>query len=259
MNDFRQNLKPVSSVQIDFDLQQLLKVLRKRNKVIILATLLITCATGLTNYFLIDPVYEAKTLLMVTVASEKLQVSTPVVRTDPTTETNVAMPVLTMNTYLGQLKSEAMMRRVLLSLNLPDSKMGSVSNSINASVIKDSNLIEVKVRNTDPQMALDIANAVSAQYLELTKQFMFSSVVVISPAILPNHPVSPNKQFNITMAFILGLALSTLFAFLLEILDNTLKTAEDITQKLDVPVLGMIPVQNGEYSGKRGLGDVLKG
>ncbi len=229
--------------EIELDFRKIILVLKKWAKFILVFTLITTLAVALMNYYLLTPIYQAKALLMVTVASEKLQVSTnPVNRTDPATGNTATMPILTMNTYLGQLKSEALMKRVQSELGLGDQTIGSISNKIEAKIVENSNLIEIKVNHANPEMALAIANAVSDQYLELMKEFMFSSVVVISPANLPKTPVKPNKQLNIIIAFIFGLSASISLAFLLEYLDNTFKTAEDVARELQLNVLGLIPV-----------------
>jgi capsular polysaccharide biosynthesis protein len=247
--------------EIEIDLRQILKVLKKWRRLIIAITLCSALGAGLISYFVLHPIYEAETLLMVTVASDKLQTTTtaPQVVTQNGKETviNTApMPVLTMNTYLGQIKSEALMSRVIADLDLHGQTIGSLSSMINASIVTDSNLIEVKVSNRDPVMAYKIANSVGSQYLELMKEFMFSSVVVISPANIPTSPISPNKSLNIAIAFVLGLMLSILLAFILEYLDNTLKTPDDIGRELDLPVLGIIPfktdnnTRSSSYGGK---------
>ncbi len=245
----------VSGDEIELDLRKILKVMRKWSRLIVVITLMTTVGSALISYYVMTPVYQAKALLMVTVASDKLQTTTNQVnKTDPKTGTTAPMPVLTMNTYLGQLKSEALIKRVQTQLDLTNSSIGSISSKISASIVENSNLIEVKVSDTDPQMALAIANAVSEQYLELMREFMFSSVVVISPANLPTSPIKPNKQLNTIVAFILGFIISVLLAFLLEYLDNTLKTADDVNRELGLTVLGLIPVFSEHNTWQNGLG-----
>ena len=236
----------------DLDLRKFVAVIKKWRYLIIALTILCPVVAGLISNYLITPVYEAKTLLMVTVASEKLQTQTTVTRqttqnSQGATVTNLAsMPVLTMNTYLGQLKSEAVMNRVADSLAMPGLTAPKLPSMITAAIVTDSNLIEVRVRNTDPAAAAKIANTVSEQYLKLMGELMFSSVVVISPANIPPNPMGPNTKLNIMLAFILGLMGSIMFAFVLDYLDNTLKTPDDIARELNLPVLGLIPVKNAQ-------------
>ncbi len=157
--------------EIEIDLRQILVVLRKWSKLIISMSLLCMIAAGLLSYFILAPVYQASTLLMVTQATDKLTTN-PVAQgegLDNVVDSVSRTPVLTMNTYLGQLKSEALMERVIKRLHLDPLQYSpaGLAGLIEASIVKDSNLIEVKVNNGDPATASQIANTLSEQYLQL--------------------------------------------------------------------------------------------
>jgi len=155
------------------DLRSILKVISKWRKVIIGGTLLALLTAGVLSFFVLPPVYEAQALLLVTQATEKQEV---VQRSEEGVEGVVEpitrIPVLTMNTYLGQLKSEELMRRVIKTLNLDPMLYtpNSLAQMVKAEVQKDSNLIEVKVQNSDPKLAAQIANTICKEYLELLSQ-----------------------------------------------------------------------------------------
>lgn len=68
-----------------------------------------------------------------------------------------------------------------------------------------------------------------------------TAVLVVSPAGVPTKPVSPNVNLNMALAFVLGLMVFTSVAFVVEHLDYTVKTAEDVDAHLGLPVLGAIP------------------
>jgi len=68
-----------------------------------------------------------------------------------------------------------------------------------------------------------------------------TSVMVVSEASLPEAPIKPNKKLNVAIALVLGFMVFTLLAFVLEHLDNTLKTPEDISRELGLSVIGVIP------------------
>lgn len=253
MNACKTGSNPAKDLEID--LRQMLKIMQKHRMLIIGLTLLLTLTSGLISYFVLKPVYQATTLLMVTVASDKLDPEQQMPQIDPTTgASRSTMPVLTMNTYLGQLKSEAMMKRVIDRLGLLGYSIDDMSDMIKANIIEDSNLIEVKVLNNSPDLAYRIANTLSDEYLSLTREFMFSSVVVISPAYVPTEPVKPNKPLNIILAFILGLIFSGLLSYYLECMDNTVKTVGQVYNELNLPVLGLIPAQNRHNSEQRSFG-----
>ncbi|MGI5881106.1 MAG: GumC family protein [Syntrophomonadaceae bacterium] len=173
MNDQNQSGK-YSEDEIEIDLRELLKVFRKWGKLIIIMTLLCALAAGLVSWLLLSPVYQANTLLMVSQATEKLQATAS--GSNEGLEDVVGsvsrMPVLTMSTYLGQIKSETLMNRIIERLELDDLGYNarSLSGMIDASVVKDSNLIEVKVTGTDPELAAKIANTLSEEYLTLMNE-----------------------------------------------------------------------------------------
>ena len=63
---------------------------------------------------------------------------------------------------------------------------------------------------------------------------------VIDPATVPEIPVRPNKTRAIMLATALGIMLAVMLAFLLELLDNTVKSADDVEQKLNTPLVAVL-------------------
>ncbi len=167
----RKNTSKLAEAEIEIDLREFLRVFRKWSKLIVVMTLICTFAVGLLSFFVLSPIYQAKTLLMVTQATEKLQ-NNPT-RSNEGLEDVVSsvsrMPVLTMSSYLGQLKSETLMNRIIerLKLNPKEYSIYTLSAMIEAKVVKDSNLIEVSITNPDPVLAAKIANVLSDEYLKL--------------------------------------------------------------------------------------------
>ncbi len=65
---------------------------------------------------------------------------------------------------------------------------------------------------------------------------------VVDAAVVPERPVKPQKVQIILIAFVLGIFFATLAALVLERLDNTLKTSEDVETKLKTPLLTALPL-----------------
>lgn len=166
--------QPVAQFEEEFiDLRTILKVISKWRKVIIGGTLLAVFTAGILSFFVLPPVYEAKALLLVTLATEKQQTTQQSAEgVEGVVEPITRIPVLTINTYLGQLKSEELMRRVIAKLKLDPNLYTpkSLADMIDASAQKDSNLIELKVQNSDPRLAAKIANAVCSEFLALLSE-----------------------------------------------------------------------------------------
>ncbi|MGB9804613.1 MAG: GumC family protein [Desulfofundulus sp.] len=156
------------------DLRQYLQVLGKWRKIIALGTLLCVLTSAILSFFVLPPVYEAQTLLLVVQATDKQQqvYQIPQDGLEGVVGSISRLPILTMNTYLGQLKSEVLLQRVIDRLKLDPNLYTprTLSDMIKATVVKDSNLIDVRVQNSDPVLAARIANTLSREYLQLISE-----------------------------------------------------------------------------------------
>ncbi len=79
------------------------------------------------------------------------------------------------------------------------------------------------------------------QEARIAQASTISNVQIVDPAVTPKMPIKPNKKKNLALGFILGLMLGVGLAFLLDYMDQTLKTTEDIREKLGLNVFGIIP------------------
>jgi succinoglycan biosynthesis transport protein ExoP len=79
-----------------------------------------------------------------------------------------------------------------------------------------------------------------ASLLANTQQGAFNILSTIDPANLPSTPVGPNKMMTVLLSAAVGLALATGAAYLLEYLDDTIKSEDDVQKLLGVPVIGYI-------------------
>ena len=151
------------------DLRDIINVLQKRKKIIALVVLISLLTSGILSYFILDPVYEAKGMLLVTMASSNNPTVVPNSdNLDSVIGSLSRMPQMTMNTYVEQLKSEAVMKRIITKLNLQKYGItpGGLTLMLDAQAIKDTNIIEIKVQNTNSQLAMDIANTLNTEFLD---------------------------------------------------------------------------------------------
>jgi capsular polysaccharide biosynthesis protein len=151
------------------DLWFCLMVLKKRFILITLITLLAVTAGGAYSYYTQRTIYDARAILLVAQAAEKPQAVSQKNDLDSIINSAYSTPVLTMNTYLGQIKSEALMQRVIEKLHLGEKGYTNraLAGQINAAVEKDSNLIDVRVTSGSRDMAISIANTLSNEYIAM--------------------------------------------------------------------------------------------
>lgn len=68
-----------------------------------------------------------------------------------------------------------------------------------------------------------------------------SNARIVDKAYPANGPVKPKKQLIVVLATLLGMMIATGIAFILEMMNNTIRTMKDVEDRLNLPVLGMLP------------------
>lgn len=155
---------------------------------------------------------------------------------------DVRLNVELINTYSQIIRTPRILDGVIEELNL-SLTASELQNKIAVTSPNSSQIVIVTATDTDPEMATQIANTtVSVFQREIPVLMNVDNVEILSPAITASNPspVSPNKKLNIAIALVLGLMVGIGLAFLLEYLDNTVKTESDIEKRLNVPVIGVI-------------------
>lgn len=122
----------------------------------------------------------------------------------------------------------------------------------------------LKMREQRDQAAVlvnDVANAQRAydavlarlNQTNLESHATLTNASMLSPAVPPTDPSSPNLILNVLLATSVGLVLAVAASVLLELLDRRLRTFADVVQLLGLPVLGVMPkpVRRGMLSGRR--------
>jgi len=77
--------------------------------------------------------------------------------------------------------------------------------------------------------------------VSLSRLLESNNIRILDRATTPGAPVRPRVFFNMLLAVVLGVVLGVALAFLMEMLDTTVKSQEDIERKLQMPFLGVIP------------------
>ena len=216
------------------DLRDYFEIVKKRLWIII--TLMIICGlvSGLISFFVLKPVYQASTSLIVdTERNESSQMITG-------DQFGVTQKLAV--TYGEIIKSRTVLGGVIESLKL-DYKYENLAKNVTVSPIKDTQIISINVQDKDPKRARDIANEIPKIFKNEAKTTTIKSnaIQVIDEASLPEKPIKPNKVMNIIVAAVVGMMIGLVIVFLLEYLDNTLKTPQDVEKHLGMSILGVLP------------------
>jgi capsular polysaccharide biosynthesis protein len=215
-------------------LRELFAVLKKRFALIVIVTLLATIVSGVVSYTVLKPVYKASTQILVSQAAAGSIASLAGISLDTDAKF--------IETYNVILKSPYILDQVIKELDLDTTAQG-LNGSVSVTQEGKSQVVSIAVENHDPAEAVIIANEIASVFQkEITPLMRINNIHILSPAELPEHPtpIKPQPMLNMAIAFVVGLMASVGIAFLLEYLDNTIKSEQDIEKLLGLPVLGAV-------------------
>jgi len=111
----------------------------------------------------------------------------------------------------------------------------------------DTEFLTITVKAKDPEEARKIANQIALSLKSVSKEAKKAdNVQLLDEASLPSSKDSPKIFLNIIIALFLGVMVSIGLVFIIEYLDNTVKTQQDIEKLLEIPVIGIIPLTEEE-------------
>ncbi len=226
----------------EIDLREIFQIIRKYFALIILIPILFALIGAFVSIYFIDPVYEASTTLIILQDKDaKEQIS----------KTDVDLSKSLIYTYAEMAKSYTVIENTAKALKID--KLNE--DDITVSPVKDTQILKVAVRHTDPVLARDIADTLVIEFSEEIERITKTdNVSVVDYARVPLDPFKPNIMMNTAISGVLGAMLIIFTVFLKEYLDNTVKTDKDIESLLGITVIGAVP--NFGQGGKQTYGKV---
>ncbi|WP_226581149.1 YveK family protein [Halobacillus litoralis] len=217
-------------------LKEIFEVIKKKIWLIIALAVGFAAISAAYTIFLVTPTYEASSQFIVNQTQSEQQNAAYDIND---IRTNVEL----INTYNVIIESPRILDQVASELNL-DITAGALANKLQVSNANESQVVNVIATDSNAIMAADIANTTVEVFKQEVPQVMngVDNISVLTEAnVGPNPaPVSPNTALNIAIALVVGLMMGVGLAFLLEYMDNSIKSEEDIDQTLGLPVLGVI-------------------
>ena len=227
--------------EIEIDLFEVLQVLLSKWWLIIGTAIIFGGAALLVTVFAITPQYQSVTKMYV------------INRQNEDTLTNADLQAASQLTkdYVELIKSRTVAEGVIQSMHLnlnPD----ELRSKISVSTPSDARVISIGVIDPDPEMARDLANEVRNKAAEHIQMVMKTEAVnVVDMANTPTGKYSPSVKKNTMMAALIGVVLSGGLVLLTYLLNDTVKTPEDVEKYLGLSTLGSIPVVRTKSSRKR--------
>ena len=217
-------------------LKEIFEVLKKRIVMIIGIAVGAAIISGLVTFFVLTPTYQSTAKFIVNQSASDQQQA-------PSVDINsIRTNVELINTYNDIISSPAILDEVSNKLGL-DRAASSLASQIQVSNGNQSQVVDITVTDADPAIAVSIANTTIEIFQErLPTLLNVDNVKVLSPATVSENPspVSPKPMLNIAIAIVVGLMSGVGLAFLLEYMDNSITSEQDIEHTLGMPVMGVV-------------------
>ena len=214
-------------------ISEIFEALKKRWILIVSITLVATLISGVLSFFVIKPTYETST---------KVFIGKEESNQEGYNTNDIQMYQKLLQTYAETIKTNEVVQAAINSTNNTDLTVPAVKGALTVTPVSDTQILQIKYQNKSPEVAKEILENITNEFVILSKELVPNgNVRVIEAVQLPENPVAPNKKMNVAIAFLLGLMVSVGLVFLIEYLDNTFKSKEELERELDIPVVGIIP------------------
>ena len=226
-----QNVSYVHESEMEIDLRELFFVLLDKWHLIFLSGLMCALIGLLAAMFLIPEKFESKTSIYIyeqqkeSISYSDLQIST----------------VLTKD-YEVLIKGRAVLEKVIEKLEL-NCSYGAINSMVKVRVPDSTRIVEIIVETTDPYLSKDIADAVREVASETIKSVMgVDAVNVVETANLPEGKSSLSASKCAILGGILGCVTTVGILMILFLINDTIRSQEDVEKHLGLAVLGTIPL-----------------
>lgn len=218
----------------ELELRDLFNIIFRRLWLIVsLMVIMLALSVFITTQISI-PQYETFTTLMLGKPQNNLSAGTQY------NYQEIATNQMLIGTYSELGKSKAVMGKV--NQRLGDKyTYDELKSKISIKLVNETELIQITVQDADPKEAARIANTMADVFTyEVTRIMRIDNMNIIDVAEVPKFPVSPKPMRAAIVFTFFGALMGVFIAFLMEVMDRTIKTQEDVERHLELPVLGMI-------------------
>ena len=223
------------------DLKELFEFIKKKIGLLITITVVICLLGCIYGLFIQKPMYKSYTTIIL--GGNETTASQTITQSDITLNKNLV------DTYAEIVKSRRVLEQVIAELDLEET-YEELSNKISVSSVNNTEIIKITVADSNPIEAKNVAN-VTANFFskEVVKLYNMNNVNVLDEANEANEPYNINIPKQVIIYFFIGIIIALSILFIIFYFDRTIKSVEQVEQKIKLPILG--GVEEYKKGGKR--------
>ena len=171
--------------------------------------------------------------------------SKPVYETSTTIMTEKSSNDSINTTYANFSKSNMLVSKVIKDLDL-NMSYEEFTNKVVVEPVSNTRMITIKVNDTIPERAVDIANKTAIELKNTIGKINKNRVIIVDKAGLSKQPINQNLKKEAAVGFVLGFFISTLYILIKDFTNTKIKNIKTLKQKIDLPILGLTSKENKE-------------
>ena len=227
----------------ELDLKELFNIFWERKLEIIVILLISIIIGAVYSYFIVEPEYTSYTTLLLTQVNNETE-------DDSITQTDLTLNSKLVSTYSELIKSNAVLREVIDSLNIHNLNEENLRDSIKVSAVTDTEMIKITVTNSNPNNAEIIANKIAEVFsAKIAEIYKINNVYVVDKAEASEEPSNINHAKDIIIFMFIGIVVAGIYVLIINMLDNTIKSETDIEKITGLKTLASIPNYDTEVKG----------
>ncbi|MBQ8279940.1 MAG: polysaccharide export protein [Roseburia sp.] len=226
--------------EIEIDLLEIFYVLKSKILVILASMVLFGAVMFGYSAVIAQPVYESTASMYILTQSTSI-----------TSLADIQVGTSLTQDYKVMITSRTVIEQVIENLEL-ECTYGQLLEQITVSNPSNTRVIEITVQDHVPEDAKIIVDEV----VEVSRAKISDIMVTDAPSVvdygnLPVNPVSPNVLKNTAIGAALGAFLAIAIVVVIFLMDDTVKTADDVEKYLGLNTLTSVPLKEGEAKAKK--------
>ncbi|MDE6603577.1 MAG: protein-tyrosine kinase [Lachnospiraceae bacterium] len=237
MEDHREN-----NNEIELDLLEIVHVLLGRFWIILCAGVIAALAGFVVSAYVLAPVYESTTKIYILNKTDNTAV----------TYTDVQMGTQLTKDYAELINSRYVIQKVIDLLSLEGIEYEELMKKVSVDAPADTRIVSITVKHTDPALAMSIANGIREVAEEHIQNVMdLEAVNVVETANMPMEKSGPSILKWTLIGGMAGGFLACAAIVIIFLLDDTIKSSEDVEKYLGLSTLAMVPVISEDNTGRK--------
>ena len=222
--------------EMEIDLLEICLLLLHKLPLILSAAVFAALCLFLGTKLLIAPTYVSTTQIYILSRQESSSV----------TYSDLQLGTQLTADYAELVQSRYVLEEVIQVLGL-DTNYENLSKRVSVSTPDNTRILSITVTDTDPVRAMDTANAIrEVASIHITNVMDIEAVNVVESANMPTTQAGPSTLRNTLIGAVLGAFVVIAVLIVRFLMDDTIKTSEDVEKYLQLSVLAVIPLNEGD-------------